>query len=484
MKTLLIVLAAAGVAFGSAWFVASSQSSANTKLALAAAQEKFQADKVALEAALAEARNQPVSASSGIAAPAAPRGKARLTAKEILEKLVAIRPGAGAARNRNIRLVVFHLESLAECNSEAIPVISEFFAQNQDIDYTTEDVVEDPNAAPADANTQQGNNGGRNGRNGRNNNNGGGRGGNNNNGIWSFRRGGELRTDFVLPPSLRLGLVDVLKTIGTEPAEKVLASLLETSGRGIEIDYVAKVLQEMTPDKYRELALSAAKELLTHPPTIDSPNRLDELSAGYLFDVLKMYNDTSFAAAAQNMLIGADGRIDRNALNYLNSVLKDQAIPSLYAAYLNPGLTNQGDKMQLGRDILGYVGNNPTANKMLTDVVADPNLDSRVKMMAVASVAGFNFGPGGGNNDTTTAADYQARVPVLNNLLASTQDEQLQQMLNRAILNATILATNGTPENPGRAFFGQMFGFGGGGNNNGGGNNRQRNGNGGQGNGQ
>ncbi|MFM2294753.1 MAG: hypothetical protein RLZZ350_1166, partial [Verrucomicrobiota bacterium] len=293
MKTLLIVLAAAGVAFGSAWFVANSSADAKTKQAMAA-QAKLQAEKTALETALAEARNQPATASAVVAAPAAAHGKAALTAQELLDKLVTIRPGTSAERNRNIRLVVYYLESLAECREEAVPVISTFLAQNQDIDYTTVDASEDPTAAPADTNTQP-QQGGRNGRGnnnggrGGNNNNGGGRGGNgggngggNNNGIWSFRRGGELRTDFVLPPSLRLGLVDVLKAIGTEPAEKVLASLLETSGRGIEIDYVAKVLQQLTPDKYRTLALSSAKDLLTHPPTIDSPNRLDELSAGYL----------------------------------------------------------------------------------------------------------------------------------------------------------------------------------------------------------
>ncbi|MFM2083016.1 MAG: hypothetical protein RL380_1707 [Verrucomicrobiota bacterium] len=476
MKTLLIVLAAAGVAFGSAWFVASSQSAASTKREIAAAQEKLQAEKTALEAALAEARHQPVSSGSSLATPTVAQGQARLTAQEILEKLVAIRPGAGAARNRNIRLVVYYLESLAECRAEAVPVINNFFAQNQDIDYTTEDVSETPAAAEAAPN-----NGGRNGRNGNNNNN-GGRGGNN--GIWSFRRGGELRTDFVLPPSLRLGLVDVLKAIGGEPAEKVLASLLETSGRGIEICYVAKVLQEMTPDKYREVALASAKDLLTHPPTIDSPNRLDELSAGYLFDVLKMYNDTSFAAAAQNMLIGADGRIDRNALNYLTSVLKEQAIPNLYAAYLNPNLTNQWDKMQIGRDILGYAGDNVTANKMFNDTVADPNLDNRMKLMAIASVAGINFGgPGGGNNNgggNVSAETYRSRIALLQPLLNST-DEQTRKMAELAIANATILSTNGTPENPGRALW-QLIGGGGrgqggnnrngngGGNNNGGGN--------------
>jgi hypothetical protein len=107
-----------------------------------------------------------------------------------------------------------------------------------------------------------------------------------------------------------------------------------------------------------------------------------------------------------------------------------------------------------------------------------------MKLMAIASVAGINFGgPGGGNNNgggNVSAETYRSRIALLQPLLNST-DEQTRKMAELAIANATILSTNGTPENPGRALW-QLIGGGGrgqggnnrngngGGNNNGGGN--------------
>ena len=427
MKTFLILLLTAGLTFAAAQWLISGRSSNQTKQQLAAAQTRWENERSALESALAEAKGQP--APTLTAAPAATATSLRLSPAEILKKLVAVKPGAGTERNRNIRLVVFHLESLRECGPASLPVIRDFFAQNQDIDYTTEDSTD--SNAPADQNQQSGGNNRQRGRN-------------NNNSLWSFRRGGELRTDFVLPPSLRLGLVDVVRSIGGADAEQVLATVLETSGRGIEVAYVAKSLEEMSPGKYRDAALASAKDLLSHPPTIESPNTADNLAEGYLFDVLRMYSDTSFAANAQAMLITADGRVDRNALDYLNSLLKEQAIPALYQAYNNSSLTNQFEKARIARDILAHAGENVTANQLLTDIVNNKDIDARMRGFAVMQLAG---GFGGGDNQTS-AATYNSRIPLVDQLLATATDQNLIDTLNRTRNNLLILATNGVPENP------------------------------------
>lgn len=427
MKIILTVLLTAGVTFAIAQWLGSNQHSANFKEQLAAAQAQWQSEKAALESALAAAKGQP--APNITAAPAAVVKSTRLSAAETLQKLLAIKPGAGAERNRNIRLVVFYLESLHECGPAALPVIRDFFAQNQDIDYTTEDSA-DPAAAAADPNA-----GGVRSR------------GRSSNSIWSFRRGGELRTDFVLPPSLRLGLVDVVRAIGGADAEGILASVLETSGRGIEVAYVAKTLEATSPGKYRDLALTSAKDLLAHPPTIDAPNGADNMAESYLFDVLKMYNDTSFAATAQAMLIGADSRVNRNALDYLNSTLKEQAIPALYQAYTSPALTNQYEKSRIARDVLAYAGENHTANQMLADIVGNKDVDARLRGFAIMQLAG-GFGA---NDAATTAKTYGARIPLVDQMLATATDPQIIESLNRTRNNLLIRATNGVPEN----FFGR-----------------------------
>lgn len=436
MKTIIAVLLAAGMAFTAGYWLTAQQQSARLKTQLAAAQTRWDAEKAALESALATANVQPAAAIP-VAPATPPINSARLSPQEILAKLLALKLGAGVERNRNIRLVVFHLESLKECGPAALPVIRDFFAQNRDIDYTTEESA-DPNA-PADPSSSSSSRSR----------------GRSSSSLWSFRRGGELRTDFVLPPSLRLGLVDVVRGIGGAEAENILASALETTGRGIEVAYLAKTLEEMSPGKYRAPAIASAKDLLAHPPAIDQPNGADNLAESYLFDVLKMYNDTSFAASAQTMLIGADGRIDRNALDYLNSMLKEQAIPALYQAYNNSSLTNGYEKSRIARDILGYVGPNPTANQLLTDIVNNNDLDARLRGFAILQLAG-GFG-----QDDVEAKVYASRIPIVNQLLATATDPQLIETLNRTRNNLIIRATNGVPEN--NFFFGGRRGGRGGG---------------------
>ena len=209
-----------------------------------------------------------------------------------------------------------------------------------------------------------------------------------------------LQADWVVPPSLRLGLVGTLKEIGGDESEQALAEMLSSTGRGVEVAYLTVMLEEIAPGKYRDAAIAAAKELLMNPPAVDSPDSLDQLSKSYLYGVLEFYKDTSFVVNAQQMLVGADGRLDQDALDYLSTVMKDQSVSALYSAYENPALTNQFDKMALGREILNYVGQNPQANQMLTETLNNPGLDSRAKAFTVMQLAGGGFDPSTGDAPT------------------------------------------------------------------------------------
>ena len=431
MKTLLLILLTAGATFAAAYLIVSTQQASRAKLQLAAAQANWDKEKMDLEAELASAQNQPVQQNIAVT-PAAQEQNIRLTPEQIIEKLVTIHP-SGAERNRNLRLIVYYLESLVEWNTAALPAIDNFLARNEDVDYTVDETALDAADQPAQ---NQGGPGGRNNRGGP-----GGRGGND---LWQFRRGGEMRTDFVFPPSLRLGLVDVLKAIGGEEAEKVLASTLESTGRGLEVAYITRILEQMAPGKYRELAVNVAKDLLLHPLESNTGSRLDNNTKSYLFGVLSFYNDGSFAEYAKAMLVGEDGRIDRTALDYINSTLKELAVPTLYDAYNNPSLTNFWEKARLGESILNYVGNNQTANQLLADIVNNSDLDDRMKMMAIIRLAGGGFGPFQTESPSDPAL-IQSRIGVIQGILRQPSlNPQVAVAANRTLENLQTLASGGT----------------------------------------
>jgi CheY-like chemotaxis protein len=78
-------------------------------------------------------------------------------------------------------------------------------------------------------------------------------------------RDGRIPTEFNAPPSLRLGLLETAKRIGGDAGVQVLTEVLKVTGRGAEVAYTAYALEELVPGQYREAALAAARELLSHP---------------------------------------------------------------------------------------------------------------------------------------------------------------------------------------------------------------------------
>ena len=69
---------------------------------------------------------------------------------------------------------------------------------------------------------------------------------------------------FSQPPTLRVGLIDILAEIGGAHAEAAVAELLDTTARGFEIAYAAKTLQGwLGRDAYRDEALEVSPEQVT-----------------------------------------------------------------------------------------------------------------------------------------------------------------------------------------------------------------------------
>ena len=70
-------------------------------------------------------------------------------------------------------------------------------------------------------------------------------------------------------------MFDAAKQVGGAEAEKLLAEVLGTTGRGVEVAWLARTLQGLAPNKYRDVASTAARELLARPPGTKPASPLD-----------------------------------------------------------------------------------------------------------------------------------------------------------------------------------------------------------------
>ncbi len=341
MKTVLASLLTGVACAAVAAVLVSKSLSERHRADLARAHESWAAERLALENALKKAKGRTVVVEMPPAAtpakPAAPTvvASAKPDPREIIRRLQEFRVAAGAQGQsqaglppRMVKRLLHGFASLTDIGPAAIPAIREFLARNLDLDYQT--------------------------------------------GALKGSRDGVVPTDFLVPPSLRFGLFDSLKQIGGADAETALVDVLRATARGLEVAYLARVLQEMAPNKHRDVALSSAKELLANP--VPEAAALDRNDRIYLYGVLSFFNDPSYAPVAQGQLLGSDGKLDRAALVYLHKSLGDQAVPIVAQAYLDPRVTDAASKEPLARVALAHVGTNPQAEQMFGKAVRDPAL--------------------------------------------------------------------------------------------------------------
>ena len=409
MKTFLAILLAVGVSIAGTYVVVSTSSEAKRKAEIAQHEAKWQAEKATLESELSAARHQEPLIQHVKTEVAVGQ---RRSPKQILELLHTLKP-VGAARIATIRKIVHELEELAEWQDKAVPDIRDFLAKNEDLDYsmprTEGDDGGDRRFSPPWARSTP-------------------------------------QTEFTLPPSMRIGLFDVLREIGSDDAEHVLAAVLGTSGRAVEVAYLARMLEEMAPGKYREVALNAAKDLLRNPLTIDNPNRLDEQAEGYLYGILELYGDTSFIDEAKRLLVNAEGRMNRNAQHYLSKTQGENVVATFYDVYKNNTLSNTWDKVSVANRILDFAGQNQQANAFFKEVITSPDIDSRMRSFAVMRLAG-GFG---GMDSPTDPNVIRGRMDLLDSLAPTITDERLQGAVKTTRQNLENLQ-NGKPiENPWR----------------------------------
>ena len=301
---------------------------------LAAHEAQWQSERAQLEAALEEARQRPerVPVTATTTGPSTTQGPRRPTPEEIIAQLRALRSTPGLIPLRQQRTAVYWPEELAQTGPAAWPAIRAFLARYEDIELDT---------AAFQGRAQR----------------------------------DRVPLDFAVPPSLRLGIFEVVRRIGGPDAPAILAEAIATTGRGIEVSYLAAALQEMAPNHYRDKILEVTRTLLAQATPANATSPLDRSHREYLFGVLAMFGDTGFVTEAQTQLVRTDSQVDRGALKYLQQVLGAQAVPLAANAYHNPLLTNSAGKEPLARLALNFVGADAQANAFYQQTINDPILN-------------------------------------------------------------------------------------------------------------
>ncbi len=337
MKILVISLLAGGVCVAVTATVMEKRAVEHERQAIARAQAEWAAEKSQLDATLKKAKGKTVVVESP--APAAATAPtvvvtAKADPREIIERLKHLKFIAGTGQGPNpgqthtVKRLVHEFESLVDTGDSALPAIRAFLSRNEDLDYQT--------------------------------------------GATKGPRDGNVQADFLVPPTLRLGLFDALRQIGGAQAEGILGDALKTTARGLEVAYLARVLQELAPNKYRDTAIAAVKELLANP--VAEAAALDKNDRTYLYGVLAFFNDASYAPVAQGQLLAADGQVDKAALKYLQQTLGDQSVPIVAQAYQDPRVTAATNREPLARVALAFVGANAQAEQMFGQAIRDPAL--------------------------------------------------------------------------------------------------------------
>ena len=347
-------------------------------------QALWQASRSALEADLAAAHNRPAEVKTITAPGQVVQVEKKISPGEILERLKTMKVIAN--QPRSTRRLVHQFESLTELGPDALPAIRKFLAANEEVEYDA--------------------------------------------GFIRGSRNGNIPVDFNVPPSLRLGLFETTKNIGGMAAGQVLDETLKTTGRGVEVAYLARALQQLAPDKYRTDALAAAHELLAKPLVADSGSPMDKFDRNYLYGVLALFNDTSFIAQAQAGLIGPDGQIDQVALRYLQQAMSTQSVALASQLWQDPRIAPD-QKEPLARVALAYVGADAKADQFYQTAINDPNLspDARRNLIEDLNQDGFP------NTKNLTLADLpliQKRIDLIEDLAPNALDQINAQAFQEA----------------------------------------------------
>ena len=338
--------------------------------------EVLRKEVASLKIKLANAQSRLDSLREQINGGGAPLSNGGMSVPEILDELIEIKLSS-KNRRRVQRRLSYLFESLALQGDAAVPLIREFLNKMEDVDFAVQREGESDEERK--------------------------------------RRYSRFRAtlNFSQPPTLRVGLIDILAEIGGDHAEAAVAELLDTTARGFEIAYAAKTIQGwLGKDAYRTEALAAAHELLLDPVEAVGGNQFDRVSKNYLFMVLDMYDDQTFIQSALGMFINDDGRIDRTILDYYEDVGKVRALDAMVQAFRS-GRVHEDDMDNLAEAVSRYAGINPQADQLFRDIMTGDQYNMETKLDAIRS---FTQSDGDASTPGVPPHVLQARLNLVNTL--------------------------------------------------------------------
>ena len=190
---------------------------------------------------------------------------------------------------------------------------------------------------------------------------------------------GQIYLDPIFPPSLRIGLINSVRHIGKrngdhlQECERILLNVLNNTGRMLEVAYLARVLNDLTPEMHEKAFLTGAKELLDQPIPPDATVRemayLDRPFRHLMFDLLRRHKDTTYIAKAEAQLFregtNREGEahiyLDRAPLYYISGVLGKDSMPILRKTHDDPRISER-DQGSIREIAARYLGQHEDAN--------------------------------------------------------------------------------------------------------------------------
>ena len=278
---------------------------------------------------------------------------------------------------------------------------------------------------------------------------------------------GEVFLDPIFPPSLRIGLFNSVRHIGKrsgadlQECERIILKVLGTTGRSLEISYLALVLDDLSKDQHTDAYLQAAHELLIdfYDKRPKSANgllmSLDERGVSYLdrqnkwllWNMLRNKKDATFMDQAKKELLyeynrteKKDGQevevgytgIDRSVLSYLTGVLGKDAMPIIRDIYETPDLgdRNRSTLRQVAANYMGVSEDasiivNSRMNEGFAQLASldDKKMEKENRERGLRTIGYYLGKLGEGKN--VAPETLMARQNYLSSLRAQTQDKEV-----------------------------------------------------------
>jgi hypothetical protein len=234
-----------------------------------------------------------------------------------------------------------------------------------------------------------------------------------------------------VPPSTRLGLADVLRDIGTSESIGLLSQVLPTALSASEATYIARILLSLDPELFRNISITTARNMLSDTSLARDDKR-------ELLSLLIELHDTEMAQVLAGQLM-ADGKMDRDILDFLHKTMGEDAMPLIHSIFGNPDLT-MADRADLIRVAMNYVGSNEQATDLFSRSIHSEVVGTPIRAMLVLGLTGMN--ERGGPPPDLPPDVAQSRLSLLNSLeqeygqtrgmgsAFSTAREQLEYSLN------------------------------------------------------